>query len=92
MMSNYLEKVAQIAANGTSEDLDFNIFQGRMHPEHPSNVITIISLQQSDFHLDPPLTRFTSGSSSSSFPEPSPPRKRRLWDNPSPETEKQGAD
>ena len=27
-----------------------------------------------------------------SFPEPSPPRKRRLWDNPSPETEKQGAD
>ena len=27
-----------------------------------------------------------------SFPEPSPPRQWRLWDNPSPETEKQGAD
>ena len=26
-----------------------------MHPEPPSNVITIISLQLSDFHLDPPL-------------------------------------
>ena len=26
-----------------------------MHPEPPSNVITIISLQRSDFHLDPPL-------------------------------------
>ena len=49
MLSNLLEKVGQIAANGTSEDLDFNIFQGRMHPEPPSNVITIISLQLSDF-------------------------------------------
>ena len=49
MLSNLLEKVGQIAANGTSEDLDFNIFQGRMCSEPPSNVITIISLQLSDF-------------------------------------------
>ena len=55
MLSNLLEKVGQIAANGTSEDLDFNIFQGRMCSEPPSNVITIISFQLSDFHLDPPL-------------------------------------
>ena len=55
MLPNQLEKIAQIAANGVSEVLDLKMFRGGMPPDSPNNAITIISLQRSDFPLDPPL-------------------------------------